>query len=251
MARKPFHKKSEAPKKYEIIYGPHAILECIRAKKRRILTIYTTKEPTNAWRRISSKIPADVPIHYVDRATLSGRAETPDHNGIVAAVTPFKFMGSFFSPKTHPTLLLLDSVQDVRNLGAILRSAYCIGVSGIVLCKQKGAPLNPVVFKTSAGLAEYLDIYQAPSMAAAVTELKRAGYNIYMAVVNGGKDAATLTYPKPWCLVIGNEAIGISKEIQAQGALISLRQRRADISYNASVAAGILLFVLSSATTNT
>ena len=152
---------------------------------------------------------------------------------------------NMFDPKKHSFILLLDAVQDVRNLGAILRSAYCAGVTGVVLCQKRGAPLTPAAFKTSAGLAEYLSIYQAPSMVAAVQELKRVGYNLYMAVLDNGKNALDISYENPICLVIGNEATGISKEVQKDGTLITLPQKRADISYNASVAAGILLFVLS------
>jgi len=69
--------------------------------------------------------------------------------------------------------------------------------------------------------------------------MKKAGYNFYMAVFNG-KDATKVEYKRPMCLVIGSEGFGISKQIQKEGKLITLPQRESDISYNASVAAGIL-----------
>ena len=115
----------------------------------------------------------------------------------------------------------------------------------MVLCKKGGALLTPAVFKASAGLAEYLDIYVSSSINKAVLDLKQAGYNLYMAVVGNGKDATKINYQRPGCLVIGNEAIGIAKSVQKEGVLITLPQRSCDISYNASVAAGILLFLVS------
>ena len=91
---------------------------------------------------------------------------------------------------------------------------------------------------------EHLEVYLAASIQSAVLELKKAGYNLYMAVLDG-EDATKVTYKKPVCLVIGNEAVGISKQVQKDGIPITLPQKSSDISYNASVAAGILLFVVS------
>jgi tRNA G18 (ribose-2'-O)-methylase SpoU len=78
----------------------------------------------------------------------------------------------------------------------------------------------------------------------AVMEHQKAGYNFYMAVLEG-KNALAIDYKTPACLVIGNEATGIAKDIQTMGNKVTLPQKMADISYNASVAAGILLFLIS------
>ena len=232
----------------ELLYGAHPIIEMLKAKKRKLISLYTTKPLPKAWDRIEPHLPKFVPnIQYVSRDILDRMAGTADHNGIVAWVSPFKYCSNVFDPVKKPFILLLDSLQDVRNLGAILRSAYCTGVDGIVMCKTKAAPLTPAAFKASAGLAEHLDIYQTASLKQAVAELKSAGYNFYMAVLNG-KDASTVEYKKPLCLVIGNEASGIAPELQKMGQLVTLKQRTPDISYNASVAAGILMFLVADKT---
>lgn len=230
----------------EIIYGAHPIIEMLKAKRRKLLSLYTTKPLPKAWERIARYLPKHVPnIQYVSRDILDRMAGTPDHNGIVAWVTPFRYASKVFDPKTKPFILLLDSLQDVRNLGAILRSSYCTGLDGIVLCKTKSATMTPAVFKASAGLAEHLDIYQVSSLKQAIAELKTAGYHFYMAVLDG-KDATTVDYQQPLCLVIGNEAVGISPDIKKMGFPVTLPQKTPDISYNASVAAGILMFLVSS-----
>lgn len=238
-------KKKNTSVKSEVIFSPHAIIEMLKAKRRKLITLYVKKPLPKAWDKIKKQLPKGVPnIQYVSKNTLDGIAKTTDHKGIVAHVTPFRYAKELFDPKKKPFILLLDSVQDVRNLGAILRSAYCAGVDGVILCKSKAAQLTGTAIASSAGYAEYLDIYIAPSISYAVTELKKKGYNLYMAVIDG-KDATTVDYKNPRCLVIGNEATGIAKPVRKHGELITIPQRSGDISYNASVAAGILLFVLS------
>ncbi len=238
-------KKAGAKQIYDVVYGAHAIIELLKAKRRKLISIYTTKPLPKGWSRIERYLPQRIGnIQYISKDALSRMAGSDEHNGIVALVSPFRYAKNIFDPKKKPYILLLDSIQDVRNLGAILRTAYCVGIQGVVLCRKGGAAMTPAVFKTSAGLAEHLDIYVAPTMRAAIVDLKKAGYNLYMSVLDGGKNALEVDYKMPACLVVGNEAIGISREIAKEGELVTLPQIRQDISYNASVATGILIFVL-------
>ncbi len=237
-------KKSPKKLKYDMIFGPHAIIEMLKAGRRKLMSIYTTKPAPKGYERIARHLPKHVPnIQYVTRNALDGMAKSTEHGGVIALVSPFPYKKEMFDPKKKPFILLLDGIQDVRNLGAILRSAHCVGVDGVVICQKGGASLTPIAFKTSAGLAEYLDVYVAPSAKSAAVELKKAGYNLYMAVING-KNALEVPYKKPLCLVIGNEAKGIARDVQREGTAITLPQKTPDISYNASVAAGILLFTI-------
>ncbi len=233
--------KKESSK--EVIYGAHSIIEMLKAKKRRLISIYTKKPFPKSWERLQPYLPKSIPnIQYVEKNVLDGIAQSPDHMGVVALVSPYKFYPKMFTPKTHPFVILLDGIQDVGNLGAILRSAYCAGLNGVIVPTMKAAPITPAVFKASAGLAEYLDIYQPSSTAQAVMELKQAGYTMYMAVIDG-KNVTQMEFKEPMCLVIGNEATGISRDIKKQGVAITIPQRP-DVSYNASAAAGILLFFM-------
>ncbi len=229
----------------EMLYGAHAIIEMLKAGRRKLISIYTTKPYPKAWTRVLPYLPKSVPnIQYVSKDVLDRMTAGAEHMGVIAWVSPYKFSSKMFAPVKYPFILLLDSIQDVRNLGAILRSAYCTGVTGVVLCKTNSAQLTPAAIKAAAGLSEHLDIYMAASMKQAVLEARQAGYQLYMAVLNG-ENAMTVTYQKPACLVIGNEATGILPSVRKEGMLITLPQRNGEISYNASVAAGILLFVLS------
>lgn len=232
-------------KQQSILFGIHPLVELLKAKRRPVKVLYTTKPVPQAFGTIAKLLPKHVPIEYVSRERLTALAGTNDHQSVVAIVGDFPFRKKAFDPQRAPSLLLLDGMQDPRNLGALIRSAYCAAIDGVIITKKQGAPLNAVAIKASAGLAEHMEIMQAPTALAAVTELKKAGYHIYLAAL-GGVDARTVHFQEPLCLVIGSEGSGISPEIRTSGQAIMLAQRTADISYNASVAGGILLFMISS-----
>ncbi|MCL4229856.1 RNA methyltransferase [Candidatus Dependentiae bacterium] len=235
--------KSSKQVQGELIYGIHPVVEVLKAKRRKVISIYTTRPEPKSWSLVAKILPKHVQIQYVAREVLNKMAETTDHQGVVAWVQPFVLRKKFFDPNNQRYLLMLDGIQDTRNVGAILRSAYCVGVDGVIMCKKGGAPINASTLKASAGLAEYMEIYEAASPESAVQLLKDVGYTIYLATL-GGENARHSTYQEPLCLVIGNEAVGISKSILKSGKQITLPQRMPEISYNASVAAGILLFLI-------
>ncbi len=231
--------------KGELIFGIHPIIELLKAKRRKLISIYTTKPAPQAFNEIEKMWPKyPVPIQYVAREVLERMTGSTDHQGVVAWVHAFPFRKTFFDPQKQPFLVMLDGIQDPRNVGAILRSAYCTSVDGVVLVKKGGAQLTGVAVKSAAGLSEHLEIYQASSAAEAVAALKKAGYTIYLATFDG-ENAATHKYVMPCCMVIGGEGLGITKSILSSGTHITLPQKKSDISYNASVAAGILLFIIS------
>jgi 23S rRNA (guanosine2251-2'-O)-methyltransferase len=226
----------------ELIYGIHPIIECLKAKRRKFISLYTTKPQPKAFDQIERLLPHNkIPIQYVSHEVLHKMAGSTDHQGVIAWVQKFPFRTKPFDPERQKFIVMLDSIQDPRNVGAIIRSAYCAGADGVVLCKKAGSPLTGTAVKSAAGLCEYMEIMFAPSSVYAVQTLKEAGYNLYMAMLHG-KSATQVIYEEPLCLVIGNEAVGISKEVARYGTAVTLQQRSADISYNASVAAGILLF---------
>lgn len=236
-------------KQTELIFGIHPIIELLKAKQRKLTVLYTTKPEPKAFGRITKLLPKATQIQYVKRDALHKLAGTTDHQGVVAFAAPFIYRKKFFDPQKQPFLLLLDGIQDPRNTGAIIRSAYCTGVQGVIIVQKGAAPLTATALKSSAGLAEHMAIYQAPSTKSAVQQLKQAGYHLYMAVVDKkSQPAQSVEYQKPLCIVIGNEAVGISSDIARQGTSVYLPQVSPDVSYNASVAAGILLFLVGAKT---
>lgn len=235
--------KTKATIPQEIVFGIHPIIELLTAKKRHVYTIYTTQLFPKAWSQIERLLTKEITVKQVAKDFLDRLTDSDDHQNVVALVKPLQMRSSCFDSKKHPFIILLDSIQDTRNMGAILRSAYCVGVNGVIIPEKQSAPLSGATYKASAGLAEHLDIYRPGSTHQAVLELKKSGYQVYMAAL-GGKNALEIEYQLPLCLVIGNESTGISNDILKMGEKVMLPQRTPKISYNASVAAGIMLFTI-------
>lgn len=227
----------------ELVYGVNPIQELLQAKKRKVISIYTVKPTIKAWDKIEKLLPPRTPIQYVARDVLSKIAGTNDHQGILAWATPFGYRKKMFDPAKQKQIVLLDGIQDVRNLGAILRSVYSTGFQGVVIPVKGGVGIQAAALKASAGFAEYLDIYITPSIQSAVQEIKQAGYHMYMAVLNGA-NAMEVEYKEPLCLVIGSEGVGITPAMIKMGTPITIGQVSDRSCYNASVAAGILLFLI-------
>lgn len=236
--------KKQQPKYSDFVYGIHSTLELLSAKRRKVSMVYTTKHEIKAWPKISKLLPKHTPIQFVSKDVLDNIAQTTQHQGIITFTTPFPFEKNIFDSKNQSFIVVLDGVQDVRNLGAIIRSAYCTGADGIVICGKNSAPLTPASIHASAGLAEHCKIFIAPSMSFALQELKSKGFALYIATLGSGENAATFKFEQPAALIIGNEESGVSSTTLKSGKRILLPQRRQDISYNASVAAGILMFLM-------
>lgn len=229
----------------ELVYGVHPVRELLMQKKRKVYEIFILADDPKVWIELQQFLPKyPYSLHRLSRQQLSDRIGTTDHQGIAALAEPFAFRKKFFDVQRDSFLVMLDGIQDVRNLGAIIRSAYCTGVDGVILIQKQGAALTAPALKASAGLAERMSIYQTTSAAVAIQELKQAGYNLYVAALAKEANAYTLIYQKPLCLVIGSEGKGVSQHSLKAGTIVTLPQKSSDVSYNASVAAGILMSLI-------
>ncbi|MBS4035016.1 MAG: 23S rRNA (guanosine(2251)-2'-O)-methyltransferase RlmB [Ignavibacterium sp.] len=142
-----------------------------------------------------------------------------------------------------PLILILDSIQDTHNVGAIMRSAECCGVDGIIITKHNSAPINETVLKTSAGAVEYVKICPVNNLAQTLKELKENGYWIVGSSLDNSKPYTEVDYKMPVALIVGNEEKGIRK-LTADNCdiLVRIPMKGKIQSLNVSVAAGILLF---------
>lgn len=227
---------------YEIIYGIHAIQECIYAKKRKIYKLYVDSNKQNTMHNILSQVQSYTAVSLVKKNFLDQISHFEEHQGIIAYVAPFIYQKELFSYEKNSIILFCDSIQDTKNLGGLLRSAYCTGITKIILTIKNSAPLSAATSKSSAGLLEHLQIYKSNNAIDTISQLKSLGYHIFLAAANGNNIDEIGQIPKPIVIVIGNEHTGIQKKLFEFGTIISLKQCRSDISYNASVAGGILLY---------
>lgn len=145
--------------------------------------------------------------------------------------------------KEYPLLMILDSIQDTHNLGAILRTAECAGVDGVIVSKYNSAPINETVVKTSAGATEHLKICLADNLVNAIKELKANGFWIFGSSLINAKDYNSIDYKLPAAIVLGNEEKGIRKLVAENCDFLAKIPMLGKIeSLNVSVSAGILLF---------
>ncbi|MFA6979995.1 MAG: 23S rRNA (guanosine(2251)-2'-O)-methyltransferase RlmB [Ignavibacteriaceae bacterium] len=152
--------------------------------------------------------------------------------------------GAKANPKNKFSLILIiDSIQDTHNLGAILRTAECAGVDGIVLTKFNSAPLNETVMKTSAGAVNHLKICLVGNVVQAIQELKESGFWIIGSTLNDSKFYDEIDYNFPSALIVGNEEKGMRKLVADQcDFLVKIPMKGKVQSLNVSVATGVLLF---------
>ena len=175
--------------------------------------------------------------------------ENKNTQGVIALKPSFKFSSlediiTKSKQSKYPLILILDSIQDTHNLGAIIRTADCSGVGGIIITKHNSAPINETVAKTSAGATEYAKICSVGNLSQVLKQLKENGFWIFgSSLGENSKDYTQVDYKLPAALIIGNEEKGMRK-LTADNCdfLINIPMKGNIQSLNVSVATGIILF---------
>ena len=133
------------------------------------------------------------------------------HQGVAALVTDYeystidKILDKAKSRNEDPFIIILDEIEDTHNLGAIVRTAECAGVHGIIIPKRRAAMVNQTVYKTSAGAVEHMLIANVNNISSAIDELKKNRLWIYGADMGGEDYYFDISLLGPIALVIGNE----------------------------------------------
>lgn len=187
-------------------------------------------------------------IQQVNKNKLDAISQTKNHQGIIA-LCPAKnycaiedILENAKAKCEEPFILILDEISDPRNFGAIIRSAECCGVHGIIIPKHRNALLTGVVSKTSAGAIEHVLVAKVSNLVNAIEKLKKNGLWINCADMNG-ESMYDLDFKIPTALVIGSEGFGISKLVAQNSDFKAQIPMRGKIqSLNASVAASILMY---------
>ena len=160
---------------------------------------------------------ARVPVQQIDRRALDRMADGGVHQGVVAEVPDFGYvtledlLARAAAANEPPLLLLLDSVQDPHNLGALIRTAEAVGAHGVVIPKHRAAGITPTVVKASAGAAEYMPVAQVTNLSRAIDDLKKVG--VWVAGLDAGAAKAydEVDWRGPQAIVVGAEGAGIGR----------------------------------------
>jgi len=169
---------------------------------------------------------------------------SPDHQGVVAEVDPYPYADAVaLLERPGALLVVLDQVQDPRNLGAVCRSAEFAGAAGVVIPERRSAELTAVACKASAGAVEHLDVARARNLADWLEEAKRAGFWIWGADAEASQAPWDVDLSGPTVLVLGGEGKGIRPRVaSACDGLVALPRLGEVESLNVSAAATALLF---------
>jgi 23S rRNA (guanosine2251-2'-O)-methyltransferase len=168
---------------------------------------------------------------------------SPDHQGVVAEVDPYPYVGASELLRGEGLLIALDQVQDPRNLGAVCRSAEFAGAAGVVIPDRRAAEVTPVVCKTSAGAVEHLRIAHVRNLTDWLVEAKAAGFWIWGADADATQSPWDTDLSGPTVLVMGGEGKGLRPRVaSACDGLIALPRAGQLDSLNVSAAAAVLLF---------
>ena len=239
--------------KDDIIFGRNPVSEAIRSS-RAIDKILVAKGAKNgAIVGILAKAKKkDILIKEVDQKKLDYLCGGANHQGIAAfaAVKEYAEVDDIFALAGErgesPFVVVLDEIEDPHNLGAIIRTAECTGVHGVIIPKRRSAALSFAVGKASAGAVEYVPVARVTNIANTLEDLKKRGLWVYGADMNG-TDFTDCDFSGGVALVIGNEGKGLGRLVREKcDEIVSLPMKGRINSLNASVAAGVLMYAVAS-----
>lgn len=235
--------------KKNIIAGRNPLLEALRsgANIDKILLFKNASgDVINEIRHAAKEM--NVPIQYVPNEKLNSLTNI-NHQGVVA----FKASVTYFDLQQvidwtveqgeTPLFIMLDGITDVRNIGAIARSAVCCGAQAIIIPDKGVGALNEDAMKSSAGALEQIHVCRVSSLLKAVDELHLNGIQIYTSEMKTKKKLFELDFKNPCCIVMGNEEKGIQQFLsKAADEHFTIPMKPGFDSFNVSVATGIILY---------
>ena len=234
----------------ELIEGRNAVIEALRAGRAIDKIFLARGDVDKTLGHIASKArDRGVVVVECDRRKLDFMSRTKAHQGVIAlaAVREYCEVADILAIAADrgepPFVVLCDEISDPHNLGAIIRSAECVGAHGVVIPKRRSAGLTAIVDKASAGAAEHMAIARVANLSSAIKELKAAGLWVYGTAADGASPLWGTDLTGPIALVIGSEGDGMGRLIKENcDFVLSLPMKGQVSSLNASAAAAVTMY---------
>jgi 23S rRNA (guanosine2251-2'-O)-methyltransferase len=231
-----------------ILYGINPVIEALRANPEKIERICVERGQKNP--RIQEIIDLarqhHVRFSFEDKSWLDRKAEGVRHQGILcysAEMTTFAPEDILDQTKSPGLVVVLDSIEDPHNLGAILRSAEGAGADGVFLPQHRSANLSATVVKSSAGAASHVKLARIPNLAQLLDLIKKRGFWVVGLAAEASQSIWEVDLTVPIALVLGNEGAGLHRLVKEKCDFLASLPIRGNVgSYNVSVAAGIALY---------
>lgn len=180
-----------------------------------------------------------IKYEFVDNHFLNKMCEY-NHQGVIIDAFDYDYYN--INDIDGDFVLILDHLEDPHNFGAIIRTCAAVGIKSIIIPKDRSVGVTDVVVKTSVGTINYVKIIMVNNLVATMKKLKKDGFFIYAASMEG-KDFRKIDYSTKRALVIGNEGSGVSRLVKEESdVLVSIPMNKNVESLNASVAASILIY---------
>ncbi len=232
----------------DFIFGRNSVKEALNAGRDiEYLMVSNGKKIGSILQIINLAKKNNIPVKEVDSRKLDA-ISGEKHQGVAAILSAHAYssvddiLKFAENKKETPFIVIADGVEDPHNLGAIIRTAECAGVHGVIIPKRNSAGLSSAVAKTSAGALEYVKVARVTNISRLIDDLKNKGFWFYCADMDG-KPYYDIDVDGAVALVIGGEGKGVSRLVKEKcDFTISLPLKGKITSLNASVAAGILIY---------
>lgn len=236
-------------KKTNYLFGMHSVMEALLSGKKIEKVLFKQGLEGIQFRELLEKLQlAEVPVQFVPVERLN-RVTRGNHQGVIALISQIDYMpleemvDNAFARTKAPIFMLLDGVSDVRNFGAIARTAECAGVSGVIVPAKGGAAVNAEAIKTSAGALLRINTSKVQNLRMAIYYLKENGFQIVAATEKAEDFIYDIDFKLPTAIIMGSEGKGISDSVLALCDAKAKIPMNGEIgSLNVSIAASILLF---------
>jgi len=233
----------------EVICGKNPVKEALKAK-RPISKIFIGKykgKDAAIDRIIELAKSAGVPYSWADNYTLQKYAKF--NQGVVAIASAkgysdfWEFLEDAKTKNEPPFILILDSLEDPQNFGAIIRTADAAGVHGIIIPKNRAVGVTTTISKTSAGAIEHVKVARVANLSSTINELKEHGLWVVGIDALGGCKLSEVDYTMPLAIVIGGENKGVTPLVRSRcDYMVRIPMRGKIPSLNASVAAALIMY---------
>jgi 23S rRNA (guanosine2251-2'-O)-methyltransferase len=233
----------------DIVFGIHPIQEAILADKEieRVLVQKGLRSPALA-ELLKTCSDRNIPFSQVPPEKLN-RITRKAHQGVIAFITSVSYASldhiitQCFQEGKNCLVVMLDRITDVRNFGAIVRSAECAGVNAVVIPDKGGARLGGDAYKTSAGALSIVPICREPNLFNAIKYLKNSGLQVVACTEKASQVLYEADFTVPTVLLMGSEEDGIQKEyLKMADATVKIPMFGSIASLNVSVATGVILY---------
>lgn len=245
-----FNAKRQIMSESRYIFGIHPVIEALKTSEN-IDKVFLIRDIKPEIRKeiLQLALKSSIPVQFVPAEKMKRLIPSGNHQGVVAVVSPIVFseieplVPWWFENGLTPIVVALDEVTDVRNFGAISRTAECAGVNALLIPWKNSAQINAQTVKTSAGALYNIPLCRSKNLFHSLQYLKQSGFQVIACSEKASDLYTEVSYEQPTVFVFGSEEYGIGEEIlRMSDHIVKIPLHGTVGSLNVSVATGIVLY---------